>query len=242
MRTYLFVLLLLPFQLISQQNNYRLSNGVEFKGTLHRITEDSIFILTGQGELVAFSLKQITQTHDTNPLTIKESNPLSEKKYVFQTGLGLGFGLTEGGFLHTGGLEAKLLYKFLKYKNQYIICKTGFEALAAFFPVTIIPVTGGYQFTLIKSKIQQIHMFGNAGWGFSNVENPNEPWESRSSKGGARFETGFTWFPKVNNNASFYFGSTLLFQNVSFTSRSDWNNSQTKQQLRRILFNFGVMF
>ena len=231
---YFTLLFLLPVLLYAQEQTFVLHNGISFDGTLHRLTSDSAEIKTTDHGMLKFSLDKIYQPNEF--LFEKRET----KKFRFQAGLSVGLGATESGIIKNAGLETRLIYFPWQGSRTGFSIKSGYEAISAYLPTVVVPVEFGFQRALLGKKKGQLHIHGNAGWGVANVQNDEYAWSQQSVKGGARFHAGLTWYPGFFNDASFYTGVNILFQNLTFTVNSDWEQNHVEQRIQRLNLTFGV--
>lgn len=232
---YFTLLFLLPVLVYAQEQTFILHNGISFKGTLHRLTGDSAEIKTTNHGMLKFSLDKIYQPTDFL-FDKKES-----KKFRFQAGLSLGLGATESGIIRNAGLETRLIYFPWQKSRAGFSLKTGYEAVHAYLPTVVVPVEIGFQRALLGKKQGKLHIHGNAGWGFANVQNDEFAWRQQSVKGGSRFHVGLTWYPGFFKEASFYTGVNVSFQHLTFTVNSDWEQNHVEQRIQRLNLTFGVL-
>lgn len=230
----LAILMLLPAFLYPQEQTFVLHNGISFNGTLQRLTGDSAEIKTTDHGILKFSLDKIYQPNEF--LFEKRET----KKFRFQAGLSVGLGATESGIIKNAGLETRLIYFPWKKSRSGFSVKSGYEAVHAYLPAVVIPVEFGFQRALLGKKKGQLHVHGNAGWGFAKVQNDQYSWSRQSAKGGSRFHIGLTWYPGFFKDASFYTGVNILFQNMTFTVDSDWEQNHVEQRIQRLNLTFGV--
>ena len=229
------LLLLFPVWLHAQNPHFTVNN--DFPAQATYITSAGLHENTRSAELPPsiYCRKALTETNEVRRA------PSGVKKFRFQAGMVTGFGASDNGIVRHAGLETKLIFYPGKKADHGISFQTGLEAHNGYLPTLIFPFCMGYQLTVFRKNDHLIHIHGNAGWALADIQENESDWQTQSVQGGARYGIGITWFPGFFKEASFYTGAGLLFQQTSYKIESEWIRSEAKQNIQRIIINFGVL-
>ncbi|MFZ1705758.1 MAG: hypothetical protein WAT79_15530 [Saprospiraceae bacterium] len=226
--------------LFGQAQTFTLFNGIEFEGSLLKVTNDSIFILTTSGNKVSYHLTQISKKNAKNVGEFYVFN--NQRKYFNELDFTLVSGNQTHSLISALGFNGRILYRYNAKKQQFLTLNLGIESTEAYLPVYIVPLLAGYQCSFYKKPNCQIYAFGHLGYGFADFRDLGDLWVSETVKGGFRLDYGMAFYIRSGVKSSIFIKSGLTHQNLSFEVSSPWDSSKVDQVLRNLFFKIGVLF